>query len=451
MNTSLATSIKKTPYEVVFGQKASSFHSVGVTLKDVDINDISTNDCCIETCENEKFSTDVEVDDVSFNVSRSSPITNTDAYITNSPTRKSLRDEANVNLGHSRKLMEKKYNYKKRVICTNFKIGQNVSLKIPKKLRHSSDILRIPAVIIDKSRGDQPRYRLLTQFGVIKNTYNASQLNQYPQDVNCGDPNQQVSLNEVIRKILQKDTIYCHCKTTCTSRNCKCRKNLLVCSSRCHSGKSVCCQNSGNSKFKKFQTISNNNVSNNSISNNNISTFISVPSFEGQVSINNQKYKLKNTCAVDTWITIIASLRNFKSIKKNEQFQRVYNFIQAASFLLAKYQIAEDHKILPKKGSINFFGSEFNLFIEHYLIEYFKTSINSICDSPFCPNSSILTETSTCFSLCAQPLLLTKTDVEQQVYNYYMDSHTNPCGLKFGKDKVIPIKNSFVNEDTTTQ
>ena len=71
----------------------------------------------------------------------------------------------------------------KRILCHN-----NVSVFIPNRYRHASDVMRLPCVIIEKGSGKQPTYKLLTEYGILSKRYTASDLIPLPSDIKSSNP-----------------------------------------------------------------------------------------------------------------------------------------------------------------------------------------------------------------------------------------------------------------------
>lgn len=189
-------------------------------------------------------------------------------------------------------------------------VGDNVSVKIPKRDRHATDVRRLPCVIIQKGSGKQPTYELLSEFGVLSKHYTASKLMLFPVKVKCGDASVKISLRTAAVKVLKSNNIFCHCKGTCKTMNCRCCKEHVLCSSRCHRVSSESCKNK-NCYEKKLSYKSKSKLHKESKPH--PSDFVV---FGDIISFQNTLYKFTNTCTVDTWSTI---LRFLSLVLKNQE------------------------------------------------------------------------------------------------------------------------------------
>ena len=78
-----------------------------------------------------------------------------------------MRDIVKSNVEKRQQKMEQKYNSTKKITAAYFSVGDNVSVKIPKRDRHATDVRRLPCVIIQNGSGKQLTYKLLSEFGVL--------------------------------------------------------------------------------------------------------------------------------------------------------------------------------------------------------------------------------------------------------------------------------------------
>ena len=128
----------------------------------------------------------------------------------------------------------------------DFQIGQNVTVRIPKEDRTSTDNRRLECVIVGKKKNKIPLYQLLCKHGTLDRWLTASELLPYACPVSIDsdviDSGTAVTLRQAARLSSQsKELNYCKCKAHCKSMMCKCRKLSKLCSSRCHRG--IGCQN----------------------------------------------------------------------------------------------------------------------------------------------------------------------------------------------------------------
>ena len=124
-----------------------------------------------------------------------------ESYIVTCRSRNKVTKEVGSNLAKNQEVIAKKYEKTRMVKVVSFKVGDTVSVIIPKKDRHAANQERAPCVIIDKSSILQPTYRLLSEHGVLNKRFNASKLILYPGEIHTGSPEKKVSLREVARKL----------------------------------------------------------------------------------------------------------------------------------------------------------------------------------------------------------------------------------------------------------
>ena len=83
----------------------------------------------------------------------------------------------------------------KRVKVVEFGEGEYVSIKILKAIPHPTDLWRLPCVILKKSPGCRPTYKLICEYGLIKISFTAVNLMLFPGDVKIRPPNKYFKLN----------------------------------------------------------------------------------------------------------------------------------------------------------------------------------------------------------------------------------------------------------------
>ena len=66
------------------------------------------------------------------------------------PSRKKVRGEVESNLAKNQEFMSKKHEKTRRVKVASIKVGDTVSVIVPKRDRHAANQKRAPCVIIDK-------------------------------------------------------------------------------------------------------------------------------------------------------------------------------------------------------------------------------------------------------------------------------------------------------------
>ena len=95
--------------------------------------------------------------------------------------------------------MSDKYFSTKRIKVVEFREGDHVSVAIPRAIRHSNDLRRLLFVVLNRSNGRYPTYKLMSEYGVINRRVTAATLMQYPEVIRTGAPNQQLSLSEAYK------------------------------------------------------------------------------------------------------------------------------------------------------------------------------------------------------------------------------------------------------------
>ena len=121
-------------------------------------------------------------------------------------------------------------------------IGDNVRVPIPRFDRGRSDPPNLLGVVTNISQG---KYDIGTTVGHLERTFSRNQIEKCPSKI--------ITENDVPEKTLSvrsavaensvangQGFISCNCKKGCSAR-CKCKKNNLLCNSRCHS--SLTCKN----------------------------------------------------------------------------------------------------------------------------------------------------------------------------------------------------------------
>lgn len=316
-----------------------------------------------------------------------------------SPKRKKIREDVFKNAQRNAIRMKNKYSKRKRVKVEDFTMGQEVSVKIPKIDRGSTDMTRLPAVIVRKSSSSLPVYKLLTKYGTLKNSYTASNLMAYPGIVPVGNPDKVVSLREaaILSNSMTK-LVFCKCKKGCKTTTCKCKKNKQVCSSRCHKGKGICTNTVVEQKQKEKEENCipvRQNPPHESMKD---ITF-NVPLWGGKLVIGNKTVTFSNTCAIDNWLVLLKVLcvtgRIHHLLEDYESSQLQVNLIKNITddnFNRAKYQLALSNKLKIERNNYNFYGSEEHLILDNIFQKMLLFSQISICDNVLCPEKTIYKE-----------------------------------------------------------
>lgn len=182
MNTSVVRSIKKTPFEVVFGQKANSFESAGIDASSVNIEDICdvVGDEEVPSDGDSNFmptmvnfnvhpadngeareSNEMDIDDINhsdLSDNSAQKDQSFESFPVTCKIRQDIRTTVKKSLDENAEMIIKKTLKSKRIQVADFSVGQNVSVFIPSRDRRSSDLKRLPCVIVHKSSGNLPTY-----------------------------------------------------------------------------------------------------------------------------------------------------------------------------------------------------------------------------------------------------------------------------------------------------
>ena len=264
---------------------------------------------------------------------------------------------------------------------------------------------------------------VIREFGILQKRYTAVKLMPYPGSVKCGDPSVKISLAAVARKVVLAKRIFCHCKGTCTTLACRCKKASIKCSSQCHGvfandckNRTSCTITKSNGFFVKVQEQS---------------TF---PMFGGEIICSDKMYNLQNTCPVDSWLFIFKTLLPIlKTQNDTTQLQHLLHLIEKSHFNAAKLEVAIDQKITFGRENIDFFGSEFDLMVKLYLEELYKHDVSSSCNSPYCTNKKFLKESENCPSLSIiNPITNTASpkSVSEMINEWFEEESVTRCGQK---------------------
>lgn len=112
-----------------------------------------------------------------------------------------------------------------------------MSVGVPKLDRASTDMKRVPAIIIHVHGVKNMTYTLATKHGRLKSKHLAGDLEKFSGDV-TPDLTQELTLREAAR-LHSPDTVftkgYCDCGSGCGSKRCPCRSKAITCSTHCHS------------------------------------------------------------------------------------------------------------------------------------------------------------------------------------------------------------------------
>ena len=344
------------------------------------------------------------------------------------PIRQLVREEAKTNLEKSRKAMTEKFERHKKNKMFIFNVENHVTCGMPKKFLHKSSIKRIPCVIIEKSHGVQPTYKLMSEFGVLNGRYDASKLMPYPGKVIWCNPDKKVTLQAAASKFLAGDAIFCRCKGKCQTKSCLCSRMNIGCGSRCHQGRNQNCLNKG--------------VRNDSMI---------LPRYGGRYGIDNTIYRFINTCPLDTWFCILKYFGNDIMSKLEfyvDKFKTLMNLIRINDYSGGRINVAAVNEIKPNGDTIDFYGSEFTLFIKPYLLEYFKSYVNTRCDNPFCSNPDRMLLIEDCPAVSSTDVL-TEEMFQKEITSWFnSEENSGICGNQVTSG--TPKENCFSDKNMET-
>ena len=133
--------------------------------------------------------------------------------------------------------MADKYNTSKRIKTVHYKLGEAVTVKVPPQDRGPCDLNRVPGIIVETNNGF---HKIKTQYGVLKTQYRTDELERcrsLSTDEGWGN-DEIITLREAARRFdrREEEVSVCKCKSGCGNKKCRCFKQNLKCTTRCHSG-----------------------------------------------------------------------------------------------------------------------------------------------------------------------------------------------------------------------
>eukprot|EP00112_Aurelia_sp_Birch-Aquarium-sp1_P014510 Seg314.4 transcript_id=Seg314.4/GoldUCD/mRNA.D3Y31 product="hypothetical protein" protein_id=Seg314.4/GoldUCD/D3Y31 len=410
---------------------------------------------------------------------------NTEAAIfpVTSPRRKRIRDKVVQQGLVNADKMTKKYAKQKHIIIEEFQVGENVSGKIPKQDRISSDNKRLACVVVDKRGGRTPSYRLACSSGTLDRRVTTFDTMHYPGrvEINKNNLNKSVSLRQAAREasVVKASALSCKCKKGCTGKTCVCRKDGKVCSSRCHKG--ISCKNNqfhqlvkeqmqdakeqggevDNSLFHQlakeqmedskeqggevenslFHQLAKEQMEDSKEQRREVENLL-FPSYGGHIfGSDGSKIILRNTCRFDSWFAILRVLweNNHEKMKSvcesykdgSPNSVNILHLIELEQYLQAKAGAALIINLEIINHSIYFYGNENEGFMKIFGF-LLKHVISSACNSKYCPNPNHKA------SLCSFPTIttdekVTKKMFSQSVHEWLFNRQQSVCGRKLCK------------------
>lgn len=244
MNTSKSSSTKSVPFEIFFNKKPNFGNKKQFMQTEKDGSEVPCNDL-IENpststastsseevdkeveAEDEVEEEDVEEDELAIEIEKK-------------------RTLLNENKKKNADMMVRKHDHKRNKKSTEYKIGDCVSIKIPRIDRTGAAFARLPGMICKIANHKQQFYRIFTEWGILNDKYLASSLEFYSGVVNVSldeyeSKFSEISLSEAARlqglstganKIVART---CKCKGVCKNDGrCSCWANGEKCGSHCH-------------------------------------------------------------------------------------------------------------------------------------------------------------------------------------------------------------------------
>ena len=151
-----------------------------------------------------------------------------------------------------------------------------------------------------------------------------------------------------------------------------------------------------------------------------------LPKWGGSYGKNNTIYSFTNTCALDTWFSIIRFLEceELKASSQDKNLLLLINLIFSNDYIGARMLAATCNKIISKRNILDFYGSEMNLFIMPFLSEFFSYTIESGCSFPKCPGGKQVIHLKNCLEI------LPSDDFSANVSSWFTEEKTTRCSYK---------------------
>ena len=174
-----------------------------------------------------------------------------------SPERRheNIRKKARDNTFQSAIRMSNYYNKTKCTKADDFEEGDMVSFLVPKLDSNSTDMQRIPGVILGVSGDDKLKfYKVGTTVGIIKNKFQAGSV--------IPNTDNEISIRQAAQQInaANKFTVNrCKCKGKCKNSQCSCVRSNINSTNHCHPGTN--CENTTKTTSNKEPTLAAKDIS----------------------------------------------------------------------------------------------------------------------------------------------------------------------------------------------
>ncbi|CAF3750245.1 unnamed protein product [Rotaria sp. Silwood1] len=262
INNCRSQSTKKTPYEMVFGQRVRSDHDFWLQIHQQTENKSIINEEELPTSiiddlnfGNEEFIEDDCLCDATFSKTLvlSSDINKFESKeLNNHDSHKRIRDEAEKN--YIRTAERQLKNYQQRLKRQKvYQINDIVGLKIAEVDRSNTAPSILPCKIIEVIRKEESLntlYKLVTVDGIITDLFSSTDLIDLSETISAElrqldhstVPN--ITFIQACQIFTQFKAINsCKCMGSCDTKRCPCKRQSIKCCSKCHRGKCVSCKN----------------------------------------------------------------------------------------------------------------------------------------------------------------------------------------------------------------
>ena len=260
LNTQKSSSTKFMPFEIFLNKKPNfgsnkEFVENGKDGKEQPCVDLVSNR--IEENEDENSQTDEQIMQLELSNSNSHGESESESECEKSIEKK--RRLLNLNKEKNAEMMIRKHDHKRNKKTREFKVGDNVTVKIPRIDRSGTDLKRLPGKVCKISDHKQKFYHVLTQWGILNDKYQEGNLEpfsglvdvnleEYEKNYNPISLTSAASLQSSNTGSKENVITKCNCGTLCKGDNrCKCFKLGQKCTSHCHlkmaKGKKKICKN----------------------------------------------------------------------------------------------------------------------------------------------------------------------------------------------------------------
>ncbi|CAM4828642.1 unnamed protein product, partial [Rotaria magnacalcarata] len=260
INNCIPQSTKKTPYELVFGQRVRNDHDFWIQIYEQSNNKSIINEEDLPSSINSYLNSDN--DEVIYNNDASQAsftdipvplsLINVTESDDNHGSHKRVRDEAEKNYIRTAERQMKNYQraLKKQ---KGFQVNDIVGLKIADVDRSNTAPSILPCKIfkiIIKKDSLTTLYKMATVNGIITDAFSSSDfidlsetLSADLRELDCNSLSD-ISFIQACQIFTQYKSIHaCKCTGSCDTNRCPCKKKSVKCCSKCHRGKCLLCKN----------------------------------------------------------------------------------------------------------------------------------------------------------------------------------------------------------------